>query len=103
MGYRNIKKLPTADQLIEKLPLAANTELMIKKHRQELEDILSGKDQRKILIIGPCSAWPYAAAIEYAERLFKVQEQVKDKLKLVMRTYIQKPRTVKGWTGPLNQ
>jgi 3-deoxy-7-phosphoheptulonate synthase len=55
------------------------------------------------MIIGPCSAWPKAAVLQYAERLLKLNERVKHALKLVMRVYIQKPRTTKGWTGPVNQ
>lgn len=78
-------------------------EANIALHRKEVEDILAGRDDRFLVIIGPCSAWPFAATLEYAQRLLILEEKIKDKIKLVMRTYIQKPRTIKGWTGPLNQ
>lgn len=103
MGYRNIKKLPTADELINKFPLSPAAEEKIALHKKEIEDILSGRDNRLLIIVGPCSAWPYDATLEYAKRLIVLEEKIKDKIKLVMRVYIQKPRTIKGWTGPLNQ
>ncbi len=54
-------------------------------------------------MVGPCSAWPKQAVLEYAEKLLALNERVKSALKIVMRVYIQKPRTTKGWTGPVNQ
>lgn len=103
MAYKNIKKLPTADEIMQKIPLSTVTDAKIKQHQKEIEDILAGVDNRLLVIIGPCSAWPYEATLEYAKRLLALNEKIKDKVKLVMRTYIQKPRTIKGWTGPLNQ
>ncbi|MEN9946537.1 MAG: hypothetical protein RLZZ293_923 [Pseudomonadota bacterium] len=103
MGYRVVKKMPTADELIQALPLSENGYLSIAQHRIEIEQILSGNDKRLLLIVGPCSAWPEEAVLQYAKRLKKISDQVQNKLKLVMRVYIQKPRTIKGWTGPVNQ
>jgi 3-deoxy-7-phosphoheptulonate synthase len=103
MGYRIVKKIPTADEIIAAFPLSDEGYLSIDKHRLEIEAILSGKDQRLIVVVGPCSAWPDTAVLEYAERLKKLNEKVSHALKLVMRVYIQKPRTIKGWTGPVNQ
>jgi 3-deoxy-7-phosphoheptulonate synthase len=103
MGYKNIKKLPTANEIIAKIPLSDNAIKSVSQHKKEIEDILSEKDRRCLLIVGPCSAWPYDATLEYAKKLLELEDRVKDKIKLVMRTYIQKPRTIKGWTGPLNQ
>ncbi|TXI97511.1 MAG: 3-deoxy-7-phosphoheptulonate synthase [Neisseriales bacterium] len=103
MGYRIVKKIPTADEIIAAFPLSDEGYLSIDKHRIEIEAILSGKDQRLIVVVGPCSAWPDTAVLEYAERLKKLNEKVSHALKLVMRVYIQKPRTIKGWTGPVNQ
>lgn len=103
MGYRIVKKIPTADEIIAAFPLSDEGYLSIDKHRLEIEAILSGKDQRLIVVVGPCSAWPDTAVLEYAERLKKLNDKVSHALKLVMRVYIQKPRTIKGWTGPVNQ
>ena len=55
------------------------------------------------MIIGPCSAWPKEAVLEYAKKLVILNDKVKHALKSIMRVYIQKPRTTKGWTGPVNQ
>jgi 3-deoxy-7-phosphoheptulonate synthase len=103
MGYRIVKKIPTADEIIAAFPLSDEGYLSIDKHRTEIEAILSGKDQRLVVVVGPCSAWPDTAVLEYAERLKKLNDKVSHALKLVMRVYIQKPRTIKGWTGPVNQ
>jgi len=75
----------------------------IEKDREEIKNIIAGKNDRKILIIGPCSAWPEKAVLEYAKKLQEISEVVKDKIKIVMRVYSQKPRTAKGWSGPLFQ
>lgn len=103
MAYRVIKKLPSIDEIIKNNPLSHVGYKNIEIHRQEIRDILSGKDSRLIMILGPCSAWPYDAVIEYADKLVELNSKVAHKLKLVMRSYIQKPRTIKGWIGPANQ
>jgi 3-deoxy-7-phosphoheptulonate synthase len=83
-------------------PSLAATE-MIATDRGEICDILSGKDGRSLVIVGPCSAWPEEAVLIYAEKLRAVSEAVSDRLKVVMRVYTQKPRTVDGWNGLLIQ
>lgn len=103
MNITIIKKIPTAEEIIQLFPLSERGHEQIVRDRQEVRDILSGKDKRLLFVVGPCSAWPYDAALEYAARLKKLSEEVKDKIKIVMRVYIQKPRTAKGWTGPVNQ
>ena len=103
MSYKIIKKLPDMEQLLKEISLSQQGQDSIKTHRAEIENILSKKDDRLILVVGPCSAWPNPAVMEYAKKLLQLSEEVKDKIKLVMRLYIQKPRTIKGWTGPINQ
>lgn len=103
MGYRTVKKLPNADEIIAAFPLSDAGYQSIDQHRHEIEAILRGDDKRLLLIVGPCSAWPSSAVLEYASRLKKLSDKVDHALKLVMRVYIQKPRTIKGWTGPVNQ
>ena len=103
MAYEFVKKVPTSDEIISKIPLSEAGYQSIERHHREIEDILSGRDERLLLIVGPCSAWPDTAVLDYASRLAALNEKIKDKIKLVMRVYIQKPRTVKGWTGPINQ
>lgn len=103
MSYEIIKKVPTSDEIIQKIPLSDAGYAKIKEHHQEIEAILRGDDDRLLLIVGPCSAWPSAAVLEYAQKLLEVSKKVSHAVKLIMRVYIQKPRTVKGWTGPINQ
>lgn len=103
MSYKIIKQVPTGAEIIKQIPLSDSGYARIAKDRQEIKDILSGKDDRKIMLVGPCSAWPRVAVLDYAKKLLAINDKVKHQLKLVMRVYIQKPRTVKGWCGPLNQ
>ncbi len=103
MAYKVIKKLPDSEQIMNEMPLSDIGYKYIERHRQEVKNILNGTDKRLLIIVGPCSAWPSDAVLEYARRLNELNDKVKDNLKLVMRLYIQKPRTIKGWTGPVNQ
>ncbi len=70
--------------------------------RQTIQNILDGKDHRLFIVIGPCSIHDPKAALEYAEKLKKLAEKVKDQLFLVMRVYFEKPRTTIGWKGLIN-
>ena len=103
MNYVVIKKMPTSEEIIEKFPLSKKGVEQVEKDRNEIRDILSGADDRLLFIIGPCSAWPSESVIEYAKRLKSLSNEIEDKIKVVMRVYIQKPRTVRGWLGPVNQ
>lgn len=103
MNITIVKKLPSAEQIIKSCPLSEKAYASIRNHKEEIKKIISGQDQRMLVIVGPCSAWPYAAVLDYANRLKKLNEKVQGRLKLILRVYIQKPRTAKGWTGPVNQ
>jgi len=80
-------------------PLSSTFAKQIAERRQTIQNILSGKDSRLMVIAGPCSIHDPVSALEYAEKLIKLQEQVKDQIFLVMRAYIEKPRTTVGWKG----
>ncbi len=99
MSYKKIKQLPDISQVVNRLPLSLNHIININKHNNDIKSILNGTDNRLLLIVGPCSAWPYEASIEYAKQLMALQIQVQSKIKLVMRVYTQKPRTTIGWGG----
>ena len=71
----------------------------ISEQRQIIQNILEGKDHRLLVITGPCSIHDEASALEYAEKLQQLQAQVSDQIYLVMRAYIEKPRTTVGWKG----
>jgi 3-deoxy-7-phosphoheptulonate synthase len=103
MNYTVIKKSPTPEEIIQAFPLSTSAHERILQDRNEIKAILDGRDKRFLMIVGPCSAWPKDAVLAYAERLLSLNEQVRHALKLVMRVYIQKPRTTKGWKGPVNQ
>jgi len=103
MNYTMIKKLSSAEQLIQSLPLSMEGHRQIMQDRQEINNILEGKDERLLIIVGPCSAWPKEAVLKYAEKLAVLNKKLSHTLKIIMRLYIQKPRTTKGWTGPINQ
>lgn len=103
MNYIRIKKLPPVEEIIQLYPLSDAGHRKIMHDRREIKHILEGRDNRLLMIVGPCSAWPKDAVFEYAKRLVELNEMVKKSLKIVMRLYIQKPRTTRGWTGPVNQ
>ncbi len=103
MNYTRIKKLPPVEKIIQLYPLSGASHEKIMHDRREIKQILAGKDNRLLMIVGPCSAWPRDAVLQYAKQLLEINEKVKQSLKIVMRLYIQKPRTTKGWTGPINQ
>lgn len=103
MSYTVLQRLPSLEELIQAYPLSVNAKQRIVQHQAEIKAILEGQDSRWLVIVGPCSAWPREAVYDYAERLLTLSEQVQTRIKLVMRAYIQKPRTLMGWPGALNQ
>jgi len=94
--------LLTPSDIKSKLPLTDSTKKTILKFREEVENIVTGQDDRKFLVVGPCSIHDVQAAEEYARKLKKLSERVKDKLLLIMRVYFEKPRTTVGWKGLIN-
>jgi 3-deoxy-7-phosphoheptulonate synthase len=94
--------LLTPNDIKSKLPLTDSTKQTVLKFREEIENILKGQDDRKFIVVGPCSIHDVQAAEEYAKKLKKLAERVKDKLLLVMRVYFEKPRTTVGWKGLIN-
>lgn len=83
-------------------PLSDTAANNVAKGRQEVRDILDGKDHRLMVISGPCSIHDTEAALDYAKRLKALSEKVQDNLLLVMRVYFEKPRTTVGWKGYVN-
>lgn len=103
MSFTVVKKMPSIEEIIARHPLSETGAKRVLQDRKEIEAILSGEDDRLLLIVGPCSAWPSEAVITYAQRLKKLSDEVSGRVKVVMRVYIQKPRTIRGWLGPVNQ
>lgn len=91
--------LPAPKKLKEQLPVPESFGKQIQQHRQAVSDIIEGKDERLLVIVGPCSIHDEQAAIEYGRRLAQLQAKLADKMLLVMRAYFEKPRTTVGWKG----
>jgi len=70
--------------------------------RTAISDILAGRDDRVVVIVGPCSIHDTKAAVEYAKMLKEVRDELKQDLHIVMRVYFEKPRTTVGWKGLIN-
>src|SRR5262245_30606107 len=98
-GYRPL--LPPAI-LMEELPLSPEGAVMVSRTRAEVVDILDGRDDRLVVVVGPCSVHDTAAALEYARRLTEPARDLARDLRIVMRVYFEKPRTTVGWRGLIN-
>ncbi len=99
-----IRKLPSPQELKEDYPVEPAIYETKRRRDKEIKDILTGKDPRFLLIIGPCSADNEEAVVDYAHRLARVQEQVKDTIYIIPRVYTNKPRTIGvGYKGMLHQ
>jgi 3-deoxy-7-phosphoheptulonate synthase len=88
--------------LTEELPLSEAASELIANARQQIGRILHGQDDRLLAVVGPCSIHDPAAALDYARRLREVAGRVVDDVLVVMRVYFEKPRTVVGWKGLIN-
>ncbi|MCM1046739.1 MAG: 3-deoxy-7-phosphoheptulonate synthase [Candidatus Gastranaerophilales bacterium] len=104
MSFEFIKKLPTPDEIRKQYPVPPALIELKKKRDAEIQDVITGKSNKFLVIIGPCSADNEEAVCEYANRLAAVQEKVQDKLLLIPRVYTNKPRTTgEGYKGIMSQ
>jgi 3-deoxy-7-phosphoheptulonate synthase len=94
--------LTNPEALKQELPLSERAAAVLADSRRVVRDILDRKDHRMFIVIGPCSIHDVAAAMDYANRLKALAEEVSDTLYLVMRVYFEKPRTTTGWKGLIN-
>ena len=92
-NIKQFRALLSPKELKEALPLSEQAARMILGFRTTIQDVLENRDQRRVLIVGPCSLHDPDAALQYAQRLKALQEDVQDKWLLVMRAYFEKPRT----------
>ena len=88
--------------LMEEIPIDENEAQLVKESREQAENILLGKDDRVLVVVGPCSIHDTEAALEYAKRLKDYADTVSDDLLVIMRVYFEKPRTTVGWKGLIN-
>lgn len=100
---KDITVLPPPEHLIRFFPIQGTpVEKLITQTRKNIHNIMHGKDDRLLVVIGPCSIHDPAAALEYARRLKPLRDNYADTLEIVMRVYFEKPRTTVGWKGLIN-
>ena len=104
MSMNMIRKLPTPKEIKELYPLSDKIVETKKQRDKEIADVFTGKSNKFLLIIGPCSADKEEPVLDYISRLVPVQEQVKDKILIIPRIYTNKPRTTgEGYKGMIHQ
>jgi 3-deoxy-7-phosphoheptulonate synthase len=100
---KDITVLPPPEHLIRFFPIRGTpVEGLIGRTRAAIADIMAGRDDRLLVIMGPCSIHDPAAALDYARRLAEQRAHYADTLEIVMRVYFEKPRTTVGWKGLIN-
>lgn len=97
-----LKELSTPEEVMGEIPRTLTATRVVMGARNAIHTILNGTDDRLLVIVGPCSIHDPAAAIEYATRLATLRERLADRLEIVMRVYFEKPRTIVGWKGLIN-
>ncbi|MET0544432.1 MAG: 3-deoxy-7-phosphoheptulonate synthase, partial [Variovorax sp.] len=97
-----VRPLITPALLQERVPVRDNTLALVESSRARIADVLHGRDDRLVVVVGPCSIHDHDQALEYAHRLKAVADELQDDLLIVMRAYFEKPRTTVGWKGYIN-
>ena len=102
LHVESIRPLLPPAILLEELPLDERGSLVVGRAREEVIRVLSGEDDRLLVVVGPCSIHDPVAGLDYAHRLKPVADELGRDLRVVMRVYFEKPRTTVGWKGLLN-
>ncbi|MBU9346882.1 3-deoxy-7-phosphoheptulonate synthase [Burkholderia multivorans] len=97
-----VRPLISPALLLDELPVPAATQTLVEDTRKAIGDILHGRDDRLLLVVGPCSIHDHDQALDYARRLKAAADALKDDLLITMRVYFEKPRTTVGWKGYIN-
>jgi 3-deoxy-7-phosphoheptulonate synthase len=97
-----LKELSTPDEVMGEIPRTLTATRIVMAARNAIHAILNGTDDRLLVVVGPCSIHDPVAAVDYAERLAELREKLADRLEIVMRVYFEKPRTIVGWKGLIN-
>ena len=104
MGFTFNKKLPIPKEIKAMYPLSEKCAALKAQRDKEIADVITGKDDRFLIIVGPCSADNETAVMDYLHRLVPIQEQIKDKCIIIPRIYTNKPRTTgEGYKGMVHQ
>ncbi|MGC5629514.1 3-deoxy-7-phosphoheptulonate synthase [Georgenia sp. Z1344] len=102
LRVRRMAPLPTPREVLDEQPLPAAAAELVARSRHEVQEILYGRDDRLLVVVGPCSVHDPDAALDYARRLAVAAERHDGELHVVMRVYFEKPRTTVGWKGLIN-
>jgi len=97
-----VRPLITPALLQERVPVRDDTLALVESSRMAIADVLHGRDDRLVVVVGPCSIHDHEQAIAYGRRLKAVADKLHDDLLIVMRAYFEKPRTTVGWKGYIN-
>ena len=97
-----VRPLITPALLQERVPVSASTLALVEAARAAIAAILHGRDDRLLVVVGPCSIHDHEQAIEYGQRLKAAADELQSDLFIVMRAYFEKPRTTVGWKGYIN-
>ena len=97
-----VRALVSPAVLLEELPVSAEIELLVEATRDAISAVLHGRDDRLVVVVGPCSIHDHDQAMQYANRLKPLADALADALIVVMRVYFEKPRTTVGWKGYIN-
>ena len=97
-----VRALVSPAVLLEELPVTAGTEALVEDTRRAIGDVLHGRDDRLVAVVGPCSIHDRDQALHYARLLKRLADELRDELLVVMRVYFEKPRTTVGWKGLIN-
>ncbi len=104
MSFEFIKRLPTPAEILEEYPLPQELQELKKQRDAEIRDVITGKSDKFLVIIGPCSADNEDSVCDYVNRLAKINDKVSEKLILIPRIYTNKPRTTgEGYKGMVHQ
>ncbi|MDG2060256.1 MAG: 3-deoxy-7-phosphoheptulonate synthase [SAR86 cluster bacterium] len=96
------QEILSAEDLIKAFPLSEKVSKLVYESRNDISNIISKKDDRLMVVVGPCSIHDPEAALEYANLLKKEAKIYENELKIIMRVYFEKPRTTVGWKGLIN-
>jgi 3-deoxy-7-phosphoheptulonate synthase len=102
LRIKGIRPLISPAILMEQLPLTSERATLVQQSRRATSRILSGEDDRLLVVVGPCSIHDAGAALDYAGRLAAIAPRLSNELLLVLRVYFEKPRTTVGWKGLVN-
>lgn len=102
LKWRTLKKLLPPIDHISELPISGPASKLVSETRAEINALLCGADDRLLVVVGPCSIHDIKSAEEYARHLVSARQKYADDLLIVMRAYLEKPRTRVGWKGLIN-